>query len=168
MDKISADEKIFHKTCFRCGQCDKILSLGNYAALAGVYYCKPHFKQLFALKGNYDEGFGREQHKKLWNGGASGSGNGSATSTPPQANTPPQQHKFPKKEVVVTAPVVEKETKTEEAADEIVAAPIPVKSVVAASNNHSHATPTAAAAAAAAPAPAPATGGFVRLIFFAS
>jgi len=46
--------------------------LGNYAALKGVYYCKPHFKQLFALKGNYDEGFGHEQHKKKWVGGASG------------------------------------------------------------------------------------------------
>lgn len=34
--------------------------------MGGVYYCKPHFKQLFALKGNYDEGFGKEQHKKKW------------------------------------------------------------------------------------------------------
>jgi len=63
----------YHKSCFRCGECNKILSLGNYAALKGVYYCKPHFKQLFALKGNYDEGFGHEQHKKKWVGGASGS-----------------------------------------------------------------------------------------------
>lgn len=43
-----------------------MLRLGNFAALAGKMYCKPHFKQLFKLKGNYDEGFGREQHKKLW------------------------------------------------------------------------------------------------------
>jgi len=27
---------------------------------------QPHFKQLFALKGNYDEGFGKEQHKTKW------------------------------------------------------------------------------------------------------
>jgi hypothetical protein len=46
-----ADEKIFHKNCLRCKQCDKVLSLGSYAALEGIYYCKPHFKQLFALKG---------------------------------------------------------------------------------------------------------------------
>jgi hypothetical protein len=25
--------------------------------LNGVFYCKPHFKQLFALKGNYSDGF---------------------------------------------------------------------------------------------------------------
>lgn len=29
-------------------------------------YCTTHFKQLFARKGNYDEGFGREQYKKKW------------------------------------------------------------------------------------------------------
>lgn len=40
--------------------------LGNYAALQGKLYCKPHFKQLFKAKGNYDEGFGREQHKTQW------------------------------------------------------------------------------------------------------
>jgi hypothetical protein len=27
----------------------------------GVYFCKPHFKQLFALKGNYSEGFGKNK-----------------------------------------------------------------------------------------------------------
>ncbi|NXG74294.1 XIRP2 protein, partial [Baryphthengus martii] len=42
-------------------------SLGNYASLHGKIYCKPHFKQLFKSKGNYDEGFGHKQHKELWN-----------------------------------------------------------------------------------------------------
>ena len=41
-------------------------SVGTYAALEGIIYCKVHFKQLFKSKGNYDEGFGREQHKKKW------------------------------------------------------------------------------------------------------
>ncbi|OXB69272.1 hypothetical protein ASZ78_011392, partial [Callipepla squamata] len=41
-------------------------SLGNYASLHGQIYCKPHFKQLFKSKGNYDEGFGHKQHKDLW------------------------------------------------------------------------------------------------------
>jgi hypothetical protein len=27
--------------------------------MGGVFYCKPHFKQLFASKGNYSEGFGK-------------------------------------------------------------------------------------------------------------
>ncbi len=41
-------------------------STGTYAALQGSTYCKVHFKQLFKIKGNYDEGFGREQHKAKW------------------------------------------------------------------------------------------------------
>jgi len=34
--------------------------------MQGVMYCKPHFKQLFAAKGNYDEGFGKEKLTKRW------------------------------------------------------------------------------------------------------
>ena len=41
-------------------------SLGMYAANQGVIYCKSHFKQLFKVKGNYDEGLGRQQHKTKW------------------------------------------------------------------------------------------------------
>lgn len=41
--------------------------MGNYASLYGQIYCKPHFKQLFKSKGNYDEGFGHKQHKDRWN-----------------------------------------------------------------------------------------------------
>ena len=44
------------QACFRCLECNKPLSVGSYAALSGRVYCKPHFKQLFKLKGNYDEG----------------------------------------------------------------------------------------------------------------
>lgn len=66
MEKLSADKKVFHKTCFKCTECKSTLRLGNYAALQGKLYCKPHFKQLFKAKGNYDEGFGREQHKTQW------------------------------------------------------------------------------------------------------
>ena len=66
-EQIVADDKVFHKAgCFKCTHCAKNLSPGNYAGMGGVYYCKPHFKQLFALKGNYDEGFGKEQHKTKW------------------------------------------------------------------------------------------------------
>lgn len=43
-----------------------LCSLGTFAALQGEFYCKPHFQQLFKSKGNYDEGFGRKQHKELW------------------------------------------------------------------------------------------------------
>jgi len=60
------DDIVFHKTCFKCEQCHTVLKLGNYAALDGKYFCKPHFKQLFALKGNYNEGFGTEKHSANW------------------------------------------------------------------------------------------------------
>ena len=43
-----------------------VLTLGNYASMQGVMYCKPHFKQLFAAKGNYDEGFGKEKTTAKW------------------------------------------------------------------------------------------------------
>ena len=64
MDKLVADDKIYHKTCLRCGHCKKVLQLGNYAALNNVFYCKPHFKQLFAVKGNYTDGFADSQELK--------------------------------------------------------------------------------------------------------
>jgi len=60
------DKKIFHKACLRCSHCQVVLSLGNYASMNGVMYCKPHFKQLFATKGNYDEGFGKQKHSAKW------------------------------------------------------------------------------------------------------
>ena len=54
------------------------MSVGSYAALQGKIFCKPHFKQLFKLKGNYDEGFGSEQHKYKWAKGERGSGDAGA------------------------------------------------------------------------------------------
>ncbi|CAI8016584.1 LIM domain-containing protein 2 [Geodia barretti] len=66
MERLEADKLVYHKTCFKCSVCNKTLGVGTYAALHGVIYCKVHFKQLFKIKGNYDEGFGREQHKTKW------------------------------------------------------------------------------------------------------
>lgn len=67
VEKLTADNKVFHKSCFKCLECKKTLSAGTYASLQGKIYCKVHFKQLFKLKGNYDEGFGTTQHKDKWN-----------------------------------------------------------------------------------------------------
>lgn len=41
----------------RCKHCNTLLSLGNLTQLNGAYYCKPHYQQLFKLRGNYVEGF---------------------------------------------------------------------------------------------------------------
>ncbi|NWI20723.1 XIRP2 protein, partial [Crypturellus soui] len=76
MECLVADKQNFHKSCFRCHHCGSKLSLGNYASLHGQIYCKPHFKQLFKSKGNYDEGFGHKQHKELWNSKDQGSSAG--------------------------------------------------------------------------------------------
>jgi len=43
-----------------------IFRLGNYTANDGQIYCKPHFLQLFAIKGNYSSGFGLNDHKTRW------------------------------------------------------------------------------------------------------
>jgi len=83
MEKLVADGKTFHKNCFKCAECQKSVGLGSYAALNGKIFCKPHFKQLFKLKGNYDEGFGAEQHKMKWNG----SGPQTQTQTTPGYDT---------------------------------------------------------------------------------
>eukprot|EP00038_Savillea_parva_P009123 m.181394 g.181394 ORF g.181394 m.181394 type:complete len:1417 (-) comp15248_c0_seq1:41-4291(-) len=67
-EKVSVDGHIYHKSCFRCSvsECKKLLSPGTYAAMDGTMFCKPCFKKMFKLKGNYDEGFGKEQHKMKW------------------------------------------------------------------------------------------------------
>lgn len=66
LERLVANELVYHNTCFRCSHCSTKLSLGNYASLHGNVYCKPHFSQLFKAKGNYDEGFGHRPHKELW------------------------------------------------------------------------------------------------------
>ncbi|KAK5579724.1 hypothetical protein RB653_009410 [Dictyostelium firmibasis] len=71
------DKKTFHKLCLKCTHCKLTLSLGNYASLNGVFYCKPHFKQLFATKGNYDEGFGKSKHSEKWTPQAAPTGSSS-------------------------------------------------------------------------------------------
>ncbi|MBN3312570.1 LIMD2 protein, partial [Atractosteus spatula] len=66
MERMVAEKSVLHNNCFCCKQCHKKLSLQNYAALCGEFYCMFHYQQLFREKGNYDEGFGRRQHKDQW------------------------------------------------------------------------------------------------------
>jgi len=90
MERLACDEKVFHKWCLRCSKCERVLNAGNYASMQGEYWCKPCYKKMFKLKGNYDEGFGREQHKKKWanqtyGGGVSPS---ASPSSSPSAKSP--------------------------------------------------------------------------------
>jgi len=66
MDRFSVNDTLFHKRCFKCEKCQMSLGMGNYACLEGHFFCKPHYEQMFKEKGNYDEGFGRQQHKNQW------------------------------------------------------------------------------------------------------
>ncbi|XP_011871603.1 PREDICTED: uncharacterized protein LOC105564096 isoform X5 [Vollenhovia emeryi] len=66
LEKIETNNKIFHKQCFRCLQCNCILRMDSFTLNNGKLYCIPHFKQLFITRGNYDEGFGVDPHKNKW------------------------------------------------------------------------------------------------------
>ncbi|KAL6075726.1 Xin actin-binding repeat-containing protein 2 [Balamuthia mandrillaris] len=96
-DRISVEGKVFHKACFRCQECQGTLSLGSYAALDGQYYCKPHFKQLFKLKGNYSEGFGSPKPTAKWNHTNEGGGEcvGDAASQPSSSNEANKEEEEP-------------------------------------------------------------------------
>eukprot|EP00271_Cylindrocystis_brebissonii_P019045 TRINITY_DN5618_c0_g1_i1.p1 TRINITY_DN5618_c0_g1~~TRINITY_DN5618_c0_g1_i1.p1 ORF type:complete len:238 (-),score=22.07 TRINITY_DN5618_c0_g1_i1:1328-2041(-) len=55
LEKVAVENLSYHKNCFKCVHGNCRISLANYAALEGKLYCKPHYSQLFAIKGNYTE-----------------------------------------------------------------------------------------------------------------
>lgn len=57
VDQLTADNKVYHKACFRCNHCKGTLKLSNYNSFEGVLYCKPHFDQLFKMTGSLDKSF---------------------------------------------------------------------------------------------------------------
>ncbi|XP_047324632.1 LIM domain-containing protein WLIM2b-like [Impatiens glandulifera] len=50
-EMITADGTPYHKTCFRCKQCNGRLEMGRYSLVEGVLYCKPHFEQFLRETG---------------------------------------------------------------------------------------------------------------------
>lgn len=66
MEKMEMDKNVYHKSCFKCSHCSARLTPKTFSINEGVMYCTNHFTQLFRRKGNYDEGFGRQPHKKKW------------------------------------------------------------------------------------------------------
>ncbi|KAK9164313.1 hypothetical protein Syun_005215 [Stephania yunnanensis] len=57
VDQLTADNRIYHKACFRCHHCRGTLKLSNYNSFEGVLYCRPHFDQLFKRTGSLDKSF---------------------------------------------------------------------------------------------------------------
>ncbi|KAG4929953.1 hypothetical protein JHK82_047023 [Glycine max] len=57
VEQLTADNKVYHKSCFRCHHCKGTLKLSNYCSFEGVLYCKPHFDQLFKMTGSLDKSF---------------------------------------------------------------------------------------------------------------
>jgi|UniRef100_A0A2N9EZF4 cysteine/glycine-rich protein len=57
VDKLTADNRVYHKACFRCHHCKGTLKLSNYCSFDGVLYCRPHYDQLFKRTGSLDKSF---------------------------------------------------------------------------------------------------------------
>jgi len=51
-EKLVINGNIFHKACFRCKDCNRIINGSNCAALNGVYYCKTHYNQMLKSSGS--------------------------------------------------------------------------------------------------------------------
>uniref|UniRef100_A0A0K2TVP8 LIM domain protein [Acyrthosiphon pisum] n=1 Tax=Lepeophtheirus salmonis TaxID=72036 RepID=A0A0K2TVP8_LEPSM len=50
VERIVAEKSWWHKNCFKCHQCKKILNLDTYVSHEGVIYCKVHHRELFQPK----------------------------------------------------------------------------------------------------------------------
>tara|TARA_R110002050_G_scaffold159349_1_gene288778 strand:- start:67 stop:555 length:489 start_codon:yes stop_codon:yes gene_type:complete len=53
-ERIAANGKVMHKTCFRCCMCNMVLKLAAYAYNGDKFFCETHFKQQMQEKGGYD------------------------------------------------------------------------------------------------------------------
>ncbi|XP_076449969.1 uncharacterized protein LOC143286315 [Babylonia areolata] len=82
MEKIEIEKNAYHKSCFRCSHCHCILTPKTFAINKNVMFCTNHYKQLFATKGNYDEGFGHDQHKNRWKNDSPASSSRQPTTEP--------------------------------------------------------------------------------------
>jgi hypothetical protein len=61
-DKVVDYDRILHQKCFKCSYCDKLLNISMpFSNLDGVYYCVPHYKQLFSINADYKTGFKSEK-----------------------------------------------------------------------------------------------------------
>jgi len=54
-EEVKDGERVYHKQCFRCTHCNKIVEPTSYSQYGGVIYCKPHFLALFRARGKYED-----------------------------------------------------------------------------------------------------------------
>ncbi|KAL3843847.1 hypothetical protein ACJIZ3_001250 [Penstemon smallii] len=57
VDRLAADNRIYHKACFRCHHCNGTLKLGNFNSFEGVLYCRAHYDQIFKRTGSLEKSF---------------------------------------------------------------------------------------------------------------
>ncbi|KAM0012448.1 Pollen-specific protein SF3 [Helianthus debilis subsp. tardiflorus] len=57
VDKLVANQRVYHKACFRCHHCNSTLKLSNFNSFDGVVYCRHHFDQLFKRTGSLEKSF---------------------------------------------------------------------------------------------------------------
>uniref|UniRef100_A0A8C6Z7Y8 LIM zinc-binding domain-containing protein n=1 Tax=Nothoprocta perdicaria TaxID=30464 RepID=A0A8C6Z7Y8_NOTPE len=62
-ERVASDKVCLHHSCFCCQVCRKKLSLQNYAALHGVFYCQLHYKQMIEMKSGRE--MGRAEHQLI-------------------------------------------------------------------------------------------------------
>ncbi|XP_041344801.1 uncharacterized protein LOC121365027 [Pyrgilauda ruficollis] len=62
MERVVTDKVCVHRSCFCCRVCGRKLSLQNYVALHGVFYCQVHYK-LMAGAGSRSEMERMEHHQ---------------------------------------------------------------------------------------------------------
>ncbi|TNN17514.1 LIM domain-containing protein [Schistosoma japonicum] len=54
LEALQTIGRVYHKTCFKCHQCQRVLSLGKYSVWEGNPYCEPHYLVLFKAFGQYN------------------------------------------------------------------------------------------------------------------
>jgi len=64
VERLVAEKSWYHKTCFRCKECNKLLTLDTYKSHEGVIYCVTHHRDLFKPKTVVRDVIGEIQQRK--------------------------------------------------------------------------------------------------------
>jgi len=54
-ESTTLDTIVYHNACMKCNECGNKVTPTNCATYEGTLFCKPHFKQLFKLRGKYTD-----------------------------------------------------------------------------------------------------------------